>query len=75
MSKNNVKLRMSDIRRIEAKNNVFLVELRLTHKNPTQRFNVFNSTSRTEEFIGFVEAQELFFGEDELEKEIRKLFA
>lgn len=69
----NVKLRMGDIRRIETKNNVFLIELRLTHENPTQRFNVFNSTSRTEEFIGIVEAQNLFFEEDELEKEIRKL--
>lgn len=69
----NKKLRINDIRRIEKKLNVFLIELRLTHKNPTQRFNVLNSTNHTKKFIGIVKAQKLFFEEDELEEEISKL--
>jgi hypothetical protein len=69
----NTKLRMREIREVENKLNVFLVELRLTHQNPTQRFNVFKNTARTEEFIGIIEAQNLFFEENELEEKIRKI--
>ncbi len=69
----NKKLRINDIRRIEKKLNVFLIELRLTHENPTQRFNVLNSTNYTKKFIGIVKAQKLFFEENELEEEISKL--